>query len=211
MTNRPEPPAGGRAAPRLFDERARPGFREVYGGLARRSRYLDVALTSIRLSTLDLGSEELGRMASVRLLLAEVSSVSLDLEAHGVMLRDDKRQTLRLLTGLLSRGVIEVRSAPLGGWSPDFSIFREEADRPLAVLLGYHWFERPFPHRGPALAALHGADAARLALARFEQAWTRGHDIGPAILGILERAEREEPRSQAAQGVSGVAGPPAGS
>ena len=175
--------------PRLFDERARPDFREVYGGLLRSAVHLDVALTRIRLSTLDLVREDLVRLRSLRLLLAEVSAVSLELEAHTVMLRSDKRDTLRALAELLAEGVIEVRSAPLGGWAPDFSIFRS-AEGAFAVLLGFHWFERPFPHRGPALSSLHGPEGARLARVRFEEAWRRAHDIGPAVLGILKRAER---------------------
>lgn len=186
----------GTVEPRLFDERAWPDFRETYGRLLHASERLDVALTHIRLSTLDLGGAELGRVRDIRLLLAEVSAAQLDAEAHAVMLRSDKRETLRSLTARLAAGAIQVRSAPLGGWSPDFSIFRGP-DGPLAVLLGFHWFERPFPHRGPAFASLHGSVPANAALTRFEEAWERGHDIGPAVLGILERAERAENRSAA--------------
>jgi hypothetical protein len=177
--------------PRLLDERGRPDFRDVYGWLLPRSRRLDVAVTRIRLSTLDLGRGELDAVRSIRLLLAEINAVQLDAEAHGVMLREDKRETIYALSRRLSDGVIEVRSAPLGGWSPDFSIFHD-LDGPAAVLIGSHWFERPFPHRGPAFAALHGADAAMDALRRFDEAWEKAHDIGPAVLSILERAERAE-------------------
>ena len=177
--------------PRLLDEHSHPDFREVYGWLLPRSVGLDVALTRIRLSTLDLARRELNTVRSIRLLLAEVNAVQLDSEAHGVMLREDKRETLYALSERLAEGVIEVRSAPLGGWSPDFSIFHDSQGA-AAVLIGAHWFERPFPHRGPAFAALHGADAAAGALKRFEETWERAHDIGPAIRGILERAERAE-------------------
>jgi hypothetical protein len=177
--------------PRLLDEHSRPDFREVYGWLLPRSLRLDVALTRIRLSTLDLGRNELGSVRSIRLLLAEVNAVQLDSEAHGVMLREDKRETLHALSERLAEGMIEVRSAPLGGWSPDFSIFHDDLGA-SAVLVGFHWFERPFPHRGPAFAALHGADAATAALGRFEEAWDRAHDIGLAVRSILERAERAE-------------------
>src|SRR5690606_38328816 len=90
-----------------------------------------------------------------------------------------------------SGGAAEVRSAPLGGWSPDFSVFHSEAG-PSAVALGFHWFERPFPHRGPAFASIHGPAEAALALRRFEELWARAHDIGSAVLDILERAERAE-------------------
>jgi hypothetical protein len=177
--------------PGFFDEHSRPDFRAVYGKLLARSTQLEVALTSIRLSTLDLGQRELHGVTAIRLLLAEVSAVRLDAEAHAVMQRAEKRETLATLTSLLSLGVIEVRSSPLGGWSPDFSIFFED-DQPHAVVLGFHWFERPFPHRGPAFASVHGPDDARRAHARFDELWSRAHDIGPAVLGILERARSPE-------------------
>lgn len=177
--------------PRLLDERARPDFRDLYGWLLPRSTRLDVGLTRIRLSTLDLGRGELAGVRSIRLLLAEVNAVQLDAEAHGVMLRDEKRDVLHALSERLSGGIIEVRSAPLGGWSPDFSIFHD-VHGPAAVLIGSHWFERPFAHRGPAFAALHGPEAATDAAKRFDEAWERAHDIGLAVLSILERAERAE-------------------
>ena len=101
---------------RLFDERTRPDFREVYGGLLRSAAHLDVALTRIRLSSLDMARKELARLRSIRLLLAEVNAVSLELEAHTAMLRQDRRETLVVLTELLTQGGIEVRSAPLAGW-----------------------------------------------------------------------------------------------
>lgn len=188
--------------PWLFDEHTRPDFRDVYGRLLRSSDRLDVALTHIRLSTLDLGAAELEHVRSIRLLLAQVSASHLDAEAHAVALRSDKRAILGTLAAGLARGVIQVRSAPLGGWSPDFSLFRGPGG-PIAVLLGFHWFERPFPYRGPAFGSVHGPDAARRALPRFEESWARAHDIGAAVLGIIGRAERAESRCAAT-----AAGPP---
>jgi hypothetical protein len=173
--------------PRLLDERSRPDFRDTYGELLAEATHLDVALTHIRLSTLDLRQREIEGVRRVRLLLAEVSAVDLEAEAHGLMLRSERSEVLRTLAGYLADGRAEIRSAPLGGWSPDFSIFRGPSG-PFAVLLGFHWFERPFPYRGPALAALHGSEAARSALLRYAELWSRAHDISPAVLGILERA-----------------------
>ncbi len=139
------------------------------------------------MTTLDLSRRELAGLVRLRVVLAMLDAITLDLEASAVMLRPDRRETLRVITGLLATGIIEVRAAPLAGWAPDFSVFRD-ADGPFAVLLGSHWFQRPYPHRGPALAALHGQAGATLALSRFEDVWRSGHDISPAVLGILERA-----------------------
>ena len=184
-------------APRLLDERSRPGFRELFGRLARRSTGLDVALTHLRLSTLDLSERELGRIRRIRLVLAEVSAASLDAEAHAVMHRGTMAANLRRLATLLHIGTIEVRSAPLGGWAPDFSVFRRD-EGPFAVLVGPHRFDRGSLHDGPVLASLHGTEEALKAGSRFAEVWTRAHDIRPAIARILDRADRGRPSSDAA-------------
>lgn len=175
------------AIPRLLDDHSTPDFRETYGALSRGSTTLDVALTHIRLATLDLTKAELGRVHQVRLLLAEVSAAALDAEAHAVLHRPKVADNLRRLATLLDLGQIEVRSAPLGGWSPDFSVFGNEKGC-FAVLMGPHRFDRSALHRGPELASLHGASAAARIGQRFEEIWEQGHDIRPAIVGILTRA-----------------------
>jgi hypothetical protein len=194
MTDR----ANESAIPAFFDERSQPDFREVYGTLLGHAARLDVALTSIRISTLDLAQRELEHVGTIRLLLAELRAVHLDSEAHAVMRRPEQRGTLTTIANMLSRGVIEVRSSPLGGWSPDFSIFHDQRGA-RAVLMGFHSFERPFPYRGPAFLSLHGSAAAERAFARFEELWGRAHDVGAAVLSILERARR--PESLAPQGL----------
>ena len=164
----------------------------MFGALASRSTALDVALTHIRLSTLDLSEAELARMQRIRLLLAEVSAVTLDAEAHAVLHHAVMAANLRRLARLLHLGRIEVRSAPLGGWAPDFSIFRGDGG-PFAALVGPHRFDRGTVHAGPVLASLHGAQDAARSAARFAEVWGRAHDIRPAIAGILARAEQGTP------------------
>src|SRR3954469_9792312 len=88
-------------APRLLDERSRPGFRETFGRLARRASGLDVALTHLRLSPLDLSERELAHVRRIRLVLSEVSAASLDAEAHAVLHRGMMAANLRRLAALL--------------------------------------------------------------------------------------------------------------
>lgn len=173
----------------LFDERTRPDFRSVFGDYARRATDIATAVTRVRLATLDLEPEEVEGVESFRVLVAELNALTLDAEAR--IVRSDPRRAPRvaLLRELLETGRLEVRSAPLGGWSPDFTVF-SEADGPVSVLAGFHWFERPHPHRGPALGLLHFAEAARLAARRHAELWERAHDVGPAVWNILSRAER---------------------
>lgn len=183
----------------LFDERGRPDFRDVFGALARRSTEVRTAVTRVRLTTVDLGAEELTSLTCFRVLLCELSALRLESEAHAVLHMRRRTPNLHLLTGLLEEGRLQIRSAPLGGWSPDFTVFGDGAG-PRWVLAGFHVFDRPYPHRGPALASLHGPDAARLAADRHEELWAAAHDVGPTIWTLLSRAARVAAGRAAAAG-----------
>ena len=183
----------------LFDERRRPDFRDVFGALTRRATDVQVAVTRIRLTTMDLGREELAPLRSLRVLLCELSALRLESEAHALAHQRTRASSLHLLARLLEDGRLQVRSAPLGGWSPDFTVFADEAG-PRWLLTGFHAFERPYPHRGPALASLHGPEAARLASARHEELWAAAHDVGPTIWTLLSRAGRLAGLGRAAAG-----------
>jgi len=174
--------------PRLLDERSEPNFRGVFGLLARRSGALDAAVSRIRLSGLDLRPEELQQLSRIRVLLTEVNAIALRSEAEASLADPDKAGNLTNVLKLMERRIIEVRSAPLAGWAPDFSVFRRNG-HPWMVLVGLHWFARPYPHGGPALASLHGAEAAGRIARRFEGLWRGAHDIGPALLHILKEAK----------------------
>ena len=107
-------------------------------------------------------------------------------EAHALMARSGSRARLRSLHALVQDGRLEVRVAPLAGWSPDFTVFHGSLG-PKAVLMGFHAFEIPHPYPGPALGAHFGEKEARLAGQRFNEAWERGHDVGEAIRGLFRR------------------------
>ena len=183
----------------LFDERARPDFRDVFGALARQATDIAVAITRVRLSTVDLSEQELSAVEHFRVLVAEMNALRLDAEARALQSDAKRAPNAETLRQLLEAGRLEIRSSPLAGWSPDFTVFAGPGG-PTAVLLGFHAFERPYPHRGPALAALHGPGAARLAARRHEEIWERAHDVGPAVWTILSKAR--------SRGRSMSAGPP---
>ncbi len=173
----------------LFDERHRPDFRDVFGALARRSTEIRVAVTRVRLTTVDLRRQEVASLRTLRVLLCELSALRLEAEAHALSHLQRRAPNLHLLVELLEQGRLQVRAAPLGGWSPDFTVFSAEAG-PWAVLAGFHAFERPYPHRGPALASLHGEDGARLAARRHDELWAEAHDVGPTLWTLLARSGR---------------------
>lgn len=188
------------AQPAFFiDERGRPDFQDVFRHFVRRSTNVATAVTRVRISTLDLDESDFDKLESMRVLVAELNALTLDAEAR--LIHSDRRRAPRvdLLRRLLEEGRLEVRSAPLGGWSPDFTVFGA-AGSVECVLAGFHWFERPYPHRGPALASVHFGDAARLASRRHAELWEGAHDVGSALWSILSKAQRSARLLQAAAG-----------
>jgi hypothetical protein len=175
--------------PTLVDERSPTPFRTLFGKLLARSTHLDTAMLRVRLSGVDLSEGEVGGLRRLRLLVAEVNAQTLEEEAFALLADPERRENLTRVLGLLQTGRMELRSAPLAGWSPDFSVFSGE-EGPLGVLVGLHWIQRPFPHRGPAWAASFGPEEAQRAGVRFQQIWEESHEIGPAIRRLLERATR---------------------
>lgn len=193
------PPGIGSERSFLLDERHRPDFKDIFRWYVRRSADVASAVTRVRLSTLDLEEEDLATVESLRVLVAELNALTLDAEAR--LIQSDRRRAPRVetLRRMLEDGRLEVRSAPLGGWSPDFTVFGSDG-LPEAVLSGFHWFERPYPHRGPALASVHCGDSARLAARRHAELWEQAHDVGPALWSILSKAQRSARILRAAAG-----------
>lgn len=171
---------------RLFDEREGGGFRARFQEELQAAWTLDLALKRLRLTAIDVG-EELDAVRSVRLVLAQVSASALDAEAHALVARSGARSRLGLFLRLMDEGRMKIRVAPLGGWSPDFSVFTD-ARGPRSVLLGFHQFERIHPLPGPALGVRLGRQDALLACHRFEDIWARAYDVLPAVRTILARA-----------------------
>jgi hypothetical protein len=199
---RRSPPAGP-AGPTLLDERGRPDFRDVYAREAARALALDAALTRIRLSALDLGPGELGRLERIRVLLAEMNALSLAAEAAGLAARPGGGERLRFLIQGLEEGTLAVRLAPLAGWAPDFSVFHPPPGGEGVLVVGLHRLERPYPHPGPAFASVHrGADVARAA-ARFRELWARAHDLRAPLVRTLRGAAVRGPDGVDIPGGSG--------
>ncbi|MDT8342313.1 MAG: hypothetical protein RQ751_12435 [Longimicrobiales bacterium] len=172
--------------PALFHEHDRDGFRARFRYAVSRSTEVHIAVTRLRLGTIDLSPRELEGLRAIHLVLAELRAVELDAEAHALLARAGARGRLAVFGRLLEEGVLKVRVAPLGGWSPDFTVFSDPGGA-HAVLVGFHAFEQPHPFPGPALGAHFGPAQARAALSRFREIWARGHDVAPAVRSVFRR------------------------
>lgn len=171
----------------LLEDGRRPDFRDLFGHLAQHADMVDTAVTRIRLTTLNLSEAETRTVETFRVLVTDMSALRLDAEARALASLPERAAGLSRMAKLLETGALQIRAAPLAGWSPDFSVFSAEGAA-FAVLLGFHSFERPYPHPGPALGSLHLHEGAGIARRRIEGVWARAHDIGPPVWDILSRA-----------------------
>jgi len=166
----------------LFDGRGSPSLREYLGRGLGEAREASFAIRRIRLARLDLRAEELHGVRHCRVLLGRLDADTLaDPGASPASAR-----TAALLD-MAASGRLEVRSAGLVAWDPDFSVLgRGEGG---TLLFGCHQFVSQQPVEGLAMAcAIRDPDAVRLASVRFEELWERGHDALEAVTDALCRS-----------------------
>jgi hypothetical protein len=175
--------------PDLLIDRSTPDLPELYGALLARAQELDVAAWRIRLAGLHLPAPLMLGLDRIRVIVGELDGQRLATEAEGLILRPNRAGTVRALLHLLLEDRLLVRSAPLGGWAPDFSVFHG-SDGSVTLVAGPHWLERPFPHRGPALTSVHTGPRVGLVVNRFEELWQDAHDVKAAVLRMLIEAAR---------------------
>ena len=174
--------------PRLLIEGLSPRFPTLYRRWLTGADRADIALTRLRIASLRLDLGHLTRVRRIRIVLAELTTAAWEAETHRVILDPERGPTLRHLISLLCEGRLEVRSAPLAGWAPDFTVFHRGPPRrplPPRALLGPHWLERAAGLDGPRFALAVGGDDARRVADRFEKIWVRAYDVGPAVARLL--------------------------
>lgn len=165
---------------RLMDERSAPSLRAVIGRLMAEADTVDFAVSRIRLANLDLSHEEIEGPRRCRVLLGQLDASTL-LDAVGA-----RHDVLRRLADWTGSGRLEMRSAGIGAWTPDFSLY--DAPQGGTCLLGAHYFGSPQLTVGPSFTVITERDEVRALLrARFEGLWERSHDVLPAIVDVLER------------------------
>jgi hypothetical protein len=194
----PEPAAlahrAGMAPSTLLDDRSIPDFRDHYLRLMQSASEVCVAASRIRLGGLQIDAEDLLAPRRIQVLLVEMSGITLAMEAERLAEHPRARDRLATLVRLIDENRLSIRSCPLGGWSPDFSVFESRLTgsgfERFTLLVGPHWMDRPYPHRGPALTSLHSGEPAERVRQRFGQLWSEAHDVGGAVRGTLAMALR---------------------
>ena len=164
----------------VLTESGEPSLRYVIGALLARSRSADFAIANIRLSHIDIDAAELAGVR-MRILLGRFEA------AHT---RDPLlAQRMEALAALVQTGAVQLRSAGMGSWLPDFSVYRLDsgASPRTACLVGAHYFGAP-PCSGPCLTSVHtDAHSVGTAAARFNELWELGHDVSDVIAQAMRQ------------------------
>lgn len=177
-------------AGRILDERSDPPVRSVIGRLLASCEYADLAVGRIRLAALDLTEAEVQGPTRCRVLLGQLDASTLHDAAPGEPAR---RPAVRRLTEWLTSDRLEVRSAGIGAWTPDFSVYvpgarRNHGGGSAVSLLGAHYFGSPQLTVGPSVTVLlREPEAVGLLRERFQELWDGAHDVAPAIMEVLGR------------------------
>jgi hypothetical protein len=164
----------------VLTEAGEPSLRYVIGALLARAHSADFAIANIRLAHVDIGAADIENVR-MRILLGRFEAMSTGDSALA--------ERMEGLAALIRAGVVQVRSAGVGTWLPDFSIYRLEthANPRVACLVGAHYFGAP-PCSGPALTSVHtDALSVGTVTARFNELWEMGHDVGPVIAHAMAR------------------------
>lgn len=170
---------------RVLDERADPPLRRVIGSLLTSCDRADLAIGRIRLGALDLSETEVRGPTRCRVLLGQLDASTL-LDAAPA--RPEGRVSIGRLAEWLESDRLEVRSAGIGAWAPDFSVYhgRGRGRDASTSIIGAHYFGSPQLTVGPSVTVLlRDRGAARLLTGRFRELWDRSHDVAPAIMEVL--------------------------
>lgn len=171
----------------LIDDTSRPTLRERIGGVLSTCTCADIAVAHIRLAALDLAEHEIRNVRRCRILIGRLDARALTDFGHADPGMDER---LRTLLSFLESSRVEVRSAGLGAWSPDFSIYRGLPDGGSACLVGAHYFREPPSLTGPSFTAfMLDARAVAVAHARFETLWRRSHDVLEPVVSAVHRRQ----------------------
>src|SRR5688500_13268964 len=114
-------------------------MRETLSALMSASFHVDMAVASMRLAGIDVGSNEIGRLRRLRVVMGHLDADVLhQTESRSI----GQLQRLRMLAG---SGLLHVRTVPRFRWQPDFSVYDN------AAMVGAHYSELPYPVDGIAL------------------------------------------------------------
>lgn len=182
------------AAGALIDEASNPDPRRVLGRLLRRSARFDLAVSRIRLASIDFTAQDLGRVEACRVIVGGFDNRALVGAVGAAADVPSHARNLRALRQIIRTGRLELRSPGLWRWDPDFCL----AEGPdlatwfpggAAAMVGWLGLSGPIVCSIPRTACLvAGHRSTRRLKAGFERLWNLGHDILGVVSVALDAA-----------------------
>jgi hypothetical protein len=172
----------------LLDDVSPVKVRGVLGRLLASADTADIAVAHVRLHAIDLSRAETQHVRRCRILLGRLDSSELQLLG---LSGNARRARLDALREFLTSGRVEVRSAGMGAWTPDFSLFDGicwHGSKGRAVcIIGAHYFHEPPVAGGPSFTCvLTDTAAAARARRRFEELWSGAHDVHHVVVDAID-------------------------
>jgi hypothetical protein len=186
MTQRERAPVGV-----VVVERGTPDPRRVLGRLLERSRTFDLAVSGIRLASLVFRPRDIAATERCRVLIGGFDNHALLDAAFAAAAVPEHATNLRVLRDILASGRVEIRSAGVWRWNPDFCV--AEGDRlrawfpsGSAGLVGYMGLGAAPLYVAPRLACLVSGHRSMMSLrGRFDELWNVGHDVRDVVVEAL--------------------------
>ena len=178
----------------LFDGRSGPGLRMALGEALATSTDASFAIRRVRLARVDLLPAELRGVRRCRVLLGRLDADTLAGPAAMSSAPNGESAASARTAALLdmaASGRLEVRSASLLTWDPDFALIGHATDADV-LMFGSIQFTSSLPQRPveelSLACTLRDPVMVRAARARFEELWERAHDALEAVTDALCRS-----------------------
>jgi hypothetical protein len=178
----------------VIDQESNPDPRRILGRLLRRSECFDLAIGRVRLASIDFSVQDLHRVERCRVLVGGFDNHALLGAVGAAAAVPAHARNLTCLKEIIATGRLQLRSAGLWRWDPDFCLasgagLRHWFQAGSAALVGCMGLSGPVACTMPRLACLvAGARSTDLLRNHFDRLWTVGHDILDVVAAALDAA-----------------------
>jgi len=176
----------------VIDEESNPDPRRILGRLLRRSSRFDLAIGRVRLASIDFTADDLRPVERCRVLVGGFDNRALLGAVGAASAVPAHSRNLRSLRVIIATGRLQLRSAGLWRWDPDFCLaagagLRGWFPAGTAGMVGCLGLSGPVACSIPRLACLvAGTRSTGLLQNSFERLWSVGHDILDVVAAAID-------------------------
>jgi hypothetical protein len=176
----------------IVAEASSPDPRRVLGRLLRRSTCFDLAIGRVRLASIDFSVRDLLPVERCRVIVGGFDNRALLGAVGAAAAVPAHARNLRSLKKIIATGRLQLRSAGLWRWEPDFCLASGAGLRPwfpagTAAMVGCLGLSGPLACTIPRFACLvGGTPSTDVIRGSFDRLWVAGHDILDVVAAALD-------------------------